>query len=345
MGANGERGNALRTAIRRFPSHSLELWRRYHSGNSALTAWHDRMSHEGRRHTVIVMIERLGDIVACSPIAQQLKARDPTLSIAWVCSNKYAEALAGNPYIDAIFHEESLTGWLLSKRHLRQPLDCYELFLDTQRCCWTGMRLPGRRSGITHQNYLNTGSNLLLAYSRAAAIPEIQNIEPDLYLTPAVSMPPSNLGKPLLAIHFDSEDPDRRLSAEAGSAFVAAALKKGWSIVELGLRPIAAKTSSHVFFPGKTYSLAQQILTLKTADHFVGVDSAFLHCANAYRIPSTLFLGKFRHFINFTTFSGSFLMGNASTLVRGSTPPREFSPDLICSFVPNLPANPTKPNE
>ncbi|HEX5392706.1 MAG TPA: hypothetical protein VFW68_05490 [Rhodocyclaceae bacterium] len=335
MGAAKERLGALYHAVRHLPSHGKDLWGKFRNGNPSLSAWHQEMKECGRRHLVIVMIERLGDIVACTPIAKQLKEKDSSLAIAWVCSKKYADALNGNPYIDAVFFEDSLSGWLLSKAHLAAPIECIELFLDSQRCCWTGLRLPGRRSGVNHSNYLEDGSNLLLAYARASGTRGIIDIEPELYLDGAPPQLPPPYGRgPLLAVHFDSEDPDRRLAPEVAHAFVEQAHEEGWSIVELGLRPVASLTHKETYFPGRSLSLRDQILFLKSAHHFAGVDSAFLHCANAFRIPSTLILGKFRHFKSFQTFSGSFFLSEQCMIVRGEKTASNISADMLIKLVP-----------
>ncbi len=338
MGANRERSRVVLDALREFPHRLTVLAGRLASGNAAMETWLSRMHEAGRKPVFIVMIERMGDLVACSPIARQLKQRDPSTPIAWVCSSKYSDVFIGNPYVDVVFHEESLAGWLLSKRRLSDPLTVHELFLDGQRCCWTGIHLPGRKSGVSQQNYLDTDTNLLLSYARAAGLVEIQDIEPDLYLPgPRPRLPESFQDRPLMVVHFDSEDPDRRLSRDAAGRLVNRAAEKGWAIVELGLRPIASRVDERVYFPGTSLRMADHILLLKSASYFCGVDSAFLHCANAYRIPSTLLLGKFRHFTSYQTFSGSFFSSGQSILLRGNVAMAKTDPDLPASLVPNAP--------
>lgn len=336
MGAPEERWNALVSAVRYLPQRIPILWDRYCKGNPLHTRWALDMLRGGRHPVFVVMIERLGDIIACTPIAKHLKTRDPSLAIAWVCSSAYAEALEGNPYIDAVIHEESLASWLLSKRCLPSTATFHELFLDGQRCCWTGLRLLGRQSGITHHNYLASGRNLLLSYAQATGISDIEDVEPELYVTGSAPALPATLRqRPLMVIHFDSEDADRRLSLLAVEAFVRATQRKGWAIVELGLRPIAAGLSDEVHFLGSAVSLGEQILLLKSADYFAGVDSAFLHVANAYRVPATLFLGRFRHFDHFQTFSGKFLLSPPCVLLRPPLRPAEFPAELAATAVPD----------
>lgn len=336
MGATRERIDVLTAAIRNLPSRLPVLWNRFHGGNPNLEMWHERMVQSGQKHLFVVMIERLGDIIACSAIARQIKEQDSDVAIAWVCSRRYAEVLEGNPYIDVVFHEESLAGWLLSRRRLRSPVKCLELFLDSQRCCWTGIKLPRRKSGINHSNYLAPGRNLLLSYAEAAGLSNITDAPPELFISArAPKMPGHFSGKPLLAVHFDSEDPERRLSPEAANTYVRHALSLGWAIVELGLKPMTSTFFEQVYFPGARLSINEHLSLLKSAKHFAGVDSAFLHGANAFQIPSTLFLGKFRHFDCFQTFSGPYFFSSQCRLVRGDRPPADFTPDFVSSYVPS----------
>lgn len=337
MGANLERIDVLARAIKHLPVRTIALAERALRGNLPLETWLAGMHGAGRKVTIIVMIDRLGDLIACSPIAQQLKERSPSTAIAWVCSRRFSDVFLGNPYLDAVFHEESLTGWLLTKRRVRQEVDTVELFLDSQRCCWTGIKLPNRHSGINHGNYLDSGRNLLLAYAQAAGLTDIRNVEPELYAQTPPPLPPVLRGKPLLAIHFDSEDPDRRVSRQSAVAFVAHAIARGWAVVELGMRPVAAQHIAEVHFPGTACRLAEHLTIMKQADHFVGVDSAFLHVANAYRIPATLLLGKFRHFPAFETFSGSFFHSGCCTLYRGNHAMSAVPPRLVEELVPDIP--------
>lgn len=305
MGIHQERVAALMSALRHIPATVTQLGHRWLQGHPELDQWLAAKTAEGRDVLVIVMIERLGDIVSCTPIPRQLKQQNPSLAVAWICSGKYADALAHNPWIDRVFHEESLACWLLTKRKLRQPIRCHELFLDSQRCTWTGIKLPGRHSGIDRRNYLSEGRNLLLAYSRAASIPNIADDEPDLFSTSTVSLPSSIEGKPLIAVHLDSEDPDRRLNQEAAHVCGHELIKNGWGVIELGLRPLASNDNPHIFFPGEALPLRDHISLLRMSSRFIGVDSGFMHCANALRKPATVFIGKFRDFSHPQTFSGS----------------------------------------
>lgn len=337
MGINQERTQALISAVRNSPGRTAILGRRLFLGHPGMEEWLQQVRASERRPLFIVMIERFGDLVACSPIARQLKMQQPDLAIAWVCSARYSSVFAGNPWIDKIFHEEALVSWLISKSKLSPPFLCHELFLDSQRCCWTGIKLPGRFSGINRQNYLNEGSNLLLAYSTAAGIKNIEDIEPDLFLPPIkIELPRSLQGKPLLAIHFDSEDPDRCLNPKAAMAYVTQAIDYGWGVVELGLRPRASINAPDIFFPGSTLPLQAHISLLQTAQYFVGTDSGFLHCANALRKPATVFLGKLRQFAKPITFSGHF-WETSWDCVHGDWEAKDCPIETALSHLPKLP--------
>jgi len=338
MGANRERLDVLLAAFGHLPYRLAVLAGRLVAGNPQLERWLSATRAAQRKPVIIVMIERLGDLIACSSIPRQLAEHDPSIAIAWVCSRRFSAVFLNNPYVDAVFDEESLAGWLLTKRRLSGSYDCRELFLDSQRCCWTGIRLPGRCSGVNHQNYLLTGANLLLSYSRAAGLSNICNVEPDLYVSsPAAPLPAELADRPLMAVHFYSEDPDRRISPDAAARFVNRAVARGWGVVEMGIRPIVPAGIAHVHFPGASLPLGGQLALMRQVAHFVGVDSAFLHVANAFRIPATLLLGKFRHFEAFETFGGSFFHSAACTIFRDDVPMARVGSEAIAGLVPDLP--------
>lgn len=335
MGIWQERYQALKTALQQLPKRTRYLKARWQRGNPEITRWLNDVRTAGRQPLFIVMIERLGDIVACTPIARQLKARQPDLAIAWVCSARYASLLEGNPAIDRVFHEECLASWLLTKRHLPQPFSCHELVLDSQRCCWTGIKLPGRHSGITRHNYLDPGSNLLIAYSRAGGIGNIEDSEPEVHTSaPIINLPKALADKPLLALHFDSEDPERRLSQEAAVAYGREALRRGWGVIELGLSPLASVSNPEIFFPGSGIPLSAHIELLRKSSHFAGVDSGFMHCANALDKPATVFIGKFREFSRPQTFSGS-RWKNHWDSVHGPWTARDCPTEIVLAHLPN----------
>jgi len=310
-GATRERIDALASALWNLSAHLPQLVRKYRHGNPALTEWSENTRARGQRVAVVVMIERFGDIVACSPIARHLKQAHPDIAVAWVCAKRFSALGECNPSVDRVFHEESISSWLLTKRLLPQDIDCYELFLDTQRCTWTGIKPRKLKSGVTHSNYLSDGSHLLLAYGRAAGVRDVPDIQPELLLPELDSHWRSLLkGKPVMAVHFDSEDPDRRLDIDSATAFVDKALACGWTVVELGLRPVASGQNPNVLFPGRTLSLIQHIALLATSDHFSGVFSGFMVCANALSKPATIFIGTFRNFSKITPASGEFWREN-----------------------------------
>lgn len=310
-GATRERIDVLASALRQCPAHLSDLVSKYRHGNPALSQWIANTRASGLRVAVVVMIERFGDIVACLPVAHHLKQTRPNIAIAWVCAKRFSSLAECNPSVDRVFHDESISSWLLTKRLLPRDVDCYELFLDTQRCTWTGIKAQKRKSGVTLANYLSDGSHLLLAYSRAAGLWDVPDIQPELHLPELDTYWRMRIeGKPVMAVHFDSEDPDRRLRIESATAFIDKALACGWTIVELGLRPIVSERNPTVLFPGRTLSLIQQIALLGASDHFSGGFSGFMVCANALSKPATVFIGTFRNFSKITPVSGEFWREN-----------------------------------
>jgi len=58
---------------------------------------------------VIGLIEHIGDIVACEPVARYLKLNHPKDHISWVVRREFRELVDTNPYIDETITVDCLT--------------------------------------------------------------------------------------------------------------------------------------------------------------------------------------------------------------------------------------------
>lgn len=66
---------------------------------------------------VIGLIEHIGDIVACEPVARYLKLNHPNDHLCWVVRPEFREIIDTNPYIDETITVDCLTDWMKLAAH------------------------------------------------------------------------------------------------------------------------------------------------------------------------------------------------------------------------------------
>jgi heptosyltransferase-3 len=246
--------------------------------------------------------------------------------------------LEGNPDIDAIFVEPCLASWMMLRRRLPRDALVVELFLDSDRCGWTGLRVKQNISGWSIHNYYNNRNSLLVAYSGASGHP-VPDIAPSLprFAGVRAALPRAGSGaRPLVAMHFTSRDPARSWPARNARIFSEAALAAGCDLIELGNEPLVASQLESINRPAAGGDVSAHLMALARADCFVGVDSGFAHCANALKIPSLILLGEFRDFPDYFPFSGPHARGSSWCIMRNNGALDRLQPDDVCAALLRL---------
>jgi heptosyltransferase III len=334
-----ERMAALGNAARHLPRRLPQLIGRLARPNPELMAWCESVCAADRLPVVLCRIERLGDIVAATPVAGHLRRTlGPNARIAWVCAAEYIGLLQDNPDIGAVFVEPCLTTWLMVRRRLAPQTLVVELFLDSDRCCWTGLRVKQKKSGWSIHNYYCNGNSLLAAYSGAAgyAVPDLAPQLPHFARLREMRTTLSGTNRPRIAIHFSSRDSARSWPAENVQAFCAAALAAGYELVELGNERLMAMQPAPLACLPPGSEIADHVSALATADCFVGVDSGFAHCANALGIPSLILLASFRCFTGYFPFSGPHARGPLWRCLRKEGTLAQLTPSEVIMALANL---------
>jgi heptosyltransferase-3 len=334
-----ERLVAVRDALLRLPRSIWQLGLRALHPDPALGAWCEERLAAGQLPVVLCRIERLGDIVATTAVAGHLRRTlGPNARIAWVCAAPYLPLLRGDPAIDEVFVEPCLTSWMLQRRRLPPQTLAVELFLDSDRCCWTGLRVKQHESGWTIHNYYRHGTSLLAAYSGAAGYP-MPDLPPSLpsfaRMRETRSRGPG-AGGPRVAVHFASRDAARRWPAASARRFCENALAAGCILVELGDDAILASQIDSVENLPHESDISDHLHALAACDCFVGVDSGFAHCANALEIPSVILLGEFRDFRDYCPFSGPHARGPLWRILRSGGPLELLSSDAVSEALAEL---------
>jgi heptosyltransferase-3 len=245
----------------------------------------------GRHLVVIGLIEHMGDIVACEPIAQDIRRRYPDGYVTWVVRREFVDLLIRHPALDAVWTVTCLTEWIMIRRLLGKKA-CLDLHFHRRRCAWFGFELDNpNQLDIDGSNYYSQGRTLLEAYCVSGRIPVLQTI-------PALHMPESTVATkimdgievPLVVMHCTSNEVERNWPAESFSNLSAFLLARGWSVVEIGLQKRIKVESDRFHDLCGKLDLAGYATVIQRATLFIGVDSGFAHFSKgATRLPRPLF--------------------------------------------------------
>jgi heptosyltransferase-3 len=287
----------------------------------------------GRRRPLlaIVLLERMGDIVAAEPIARLARQRFPDAWICWIAQAPYVSLPRSYPEVDDVVTVRCLTEWMLLER-----LNLFDVVwnlhingIDCPNCCIEREEpavVPNR------QNYYELGS-LLGVECLCAGLPKLDD-NPVLVSSPATVATVDALALPrrLVVIHGVSTDPLREWDADKWRQLVARMLAAdpAVNVVEIGLQPLAIRQDG-----ARLRSLCGRLSMLETAeairraDLFIGVDSGPAHMANAVATPGVILLGRYRNFRHYTPFSGDYANGRRATVLHAEGPPTELTVDEV----------------
>lgn len=251
-----------------------------------------------RGMTVIVLTERLGDLVA----AQAILERDAAARgrIYWAVKRPYKDVVRFNPRLSGVIPVSGYLETLFLRRVFRK-IRWLDLHVDGWQCSeYHTIAQNESAIGMNATNYYDYGS-LSDVYSLIACGTKAEGF-------PAVHAPPGFNARgflaqhlqapenPALVVHFTSEEACRSWPAGKAKEFAEWLLvSTDLNIIEFGLKPVLQE-SQRVCLPRKTITLGQQMALVARGDLFLGVDSGFAHLANAFAVPSIYLIGRYRGF-------------------------------------------------
>lgn len=267
----------------------------------------------------IILSEQMGDIIACEPIAREVRRRHPNAYIIWVVRPAF---------LDLVKYHPDLDGYLIEKcpgervRLLRSGIydKVYNLHLSHRKCkyCVEDSVNPiADQLGLTLENYYHRG-DLLYVFSQAAGL-SAMTADPKMYIPEPVRQKISSLQVPAgpIVIHCQSSHVLRDWPAENWNKLVRWLIATyPYPIIEVGLTPTV--TLQHPKFQ----SLCGQLSLLETAEvirHaclFIGIDSGPAHMANAVQTDAILLLGKLFDFVDYLPYSGRYKRGEGVTILN-----------------------------
>jgi ADP-heptose:LPS heptosyltransferase len=276
-----------------------------------------------RTHLIaIALIEHLGDIVACEPIARRVREEHPDGYILWLVRTQYRELIQNNPCIDAVFTVHCLTEKeiLIHSGLLNLAIDLHFPERHCALCPESWVRRAGAHTpgSVGLSNFYAFGSilrsvSLFAGVKPSDELPRVYIGENAKKTVDALRLPP------LFAVfHCTSNTAEKdwpRDQWEKLARHVTA--EHGCEIVEVGLQPTLNDSglASYVNATG-TLSILETAEVIRRGKIFIGVDSGPAHLANAVGTYGIVLLGSYLGFKKYNPFSGNYGDGSNAALLH-----------------------------
>ncbi|MDB5242825.1 MAG: glycosyl transferase, partial [Spirosoma sp.] len=272
----------------------------------------------------IILSEQMGDIIACEPVAREVRRRHPDGYIIWVVREPYIELVKYHPDLNGYLVEKcpSERVWLLRTGIYDQV---YNMHISHRKCPYCPedpVNPTADQAGLTFDNYLDYG-DLLYTFSQAAGLPALTD-DPRMYIPMKVRQQVAALELPKspIVIHCQSSYVLRDWPAEHWNRLVRWLLHTyPYPIIEVGMNPIVSE--KHPRFR----SLCGQLSLLETAEVirqsrlFIGIESGPAHMANAGGTIGIILQGQLFNFVDYLTYSGRYKRGEGVTIVSAHNRP------------------------
>ncbi|RIV21235.1 glycosyl transferase [Fibrisoma montanum] len=279
----------------------------------------------GKRPLVaIILSEQMGDIIACEPVAREVRRRHPDGHILW---------FVRRPYIELVAHHPDLDGYLieLCPGHREQLIysgvfdHIYNLHLSHRKCKYCPddpVNPNAERIGMHFDNYYDRG-DLLYAFSQVAGLPPMTD-DPKMYIpesvrerVDALPVPMAPDGSGPIVIHCQSSYAPRDWPASHWHELVTWLLETHpYPVVEVGINPVV--TLEHPRFRSfcGQLSLLETAEVIQRAHLFIGIDSGPAHMANAVGTQGVILLGRLFNFVNYLPYSGRYKRGEGVSILN-----------------------------
>ena len=272
-----------------------------------------------RALVAIILSEQMGDIIACEPVAREVRQRHPNDYIIWVVRK---------PYVELVAHHPDLNGYLIEKCPgervylLRSGIFdvIYNLHISHRKCkyCPEDPINPiADQIGLNFDNYYHRG-DLLYMFSQAAGLPAM-TADPIMYIPDAVrqSVKALNLPTGLLVLHCQSSHVARDWPAYQWNQLVRWLTNTyPYTVIEVGLTPTVTEKHPQFRQLSGQLSLLETAEVIRQARLFIGIDSGPAHMANAMQTESIILLGKLFDFVDYLPYSGRFKRGEGVTILN-----------------------------
>jgi len=267
---------------------------------------------------LVALIEHIGDIIACEPVARYLKKKFPESNLTWIISRKFRPLVAHNPFIDHVIEVECLTDWIKIANHTDADL-VVDLHVNYRVCECCRIPLIKRHGNpfVSAYEWLDYGP-LLQAFSIGAGLPPI-SAAPKIYLPEHVleSVSQLNLAQPYCVIHRTSNSPIKDWTDEKWAELVRKIKENhGIDVIEIGNAKTSESSLGNLVtnLINKT-DLLETGAVIRGARFFIGIDSGPAHMANAQKVPGVILLGQHGAFKKYNPYTGYYAESHAGVKI------------------------------
>lgn len=317
--------------------HDIRVRLNFARNNFMLRKLRVRLKRESpeRRLVAVMLLEHLGDIVACEPVAHHLRKRDPDAFIVWCVKKTYRELIDTNPLID-----KTVVVHCLSERLMLSNSGVFDevvdLHLSDRYCSLCSRPLKSKNNSVVSLNTYFKYGGILSAFSQSAGLPPLDG-QPNVYV-------PQDAVRRVEALHL----PERFVAVNCSSNTI----EKDWpeakwkelsekimknyglSVVEIGILPLLSGINDPNYVDlCNRLSILESAEVIRRARLFVGIDSGPAHLANAVGTAGVILMGSYLGFTRYMPFSGRYGKGEGVAIVHNAGPAADIPVDTVFAAV------------
>lgn len=266
----------------------------------------------------MVLLGRMGDIVACGPVAKELRRSHPSAAILWFCHPDFCDLVAAIPGVTRGVSVSYLEDIKRIEPLLQRNCSVYlNLTLPGTPMSTRGRLWGSDASGVSvnTDNYYNHGP-LLHAFTRNHSF-ELVDEFPELLIPQETRLFVQGMGLPekYVAVHAESVEGARNWTEEGWRALLEECSSRiPVVLVGKGKAPRFPKNGI-IDYRGRLDILSTAEV-VRRASLFVGIDSGPAHLANAVRAQALIILGRYRVFDRYCPYTGFFTEGRGATILQ-----------------------------
>jgi heptosyltransferase-3 len=267
----------------------------------------------------IILSEQMGDIIACEPIAREVRRRHPDGYIIWVVREAFVDLVKYNPNLDG-FLIEKCPGERVQLLQSGIYDNVYNMHISHRKCKYCSVdpiNPTADRIALTFDNYLHRG-DLLYMFSQAAGLPALTD-DPMMYIPASIrqAVRSRNLPSHPIVIHCQSSHVLKDWPAANWNKLVRWLLANyPYPVIEVGQLPSVTEKHPRFLNLCGQLSLLQTAEVIRDARLFIGIDSGPAHMANAMNTDGIILLGKLFDFIDYLPYSGRYKRGEGVTILN-----------------------------